>query len=162
NRLNLLIDVAAAVAGASDDLQLARTVTEAAVRGTGFPRAALLRDAGASNEVRVGCEAPAPGGAAGAAPGGRAPAPPSARSVSPSLIAEAGRGEVARLTSDQPMSTAESVMRLGIQTALCAPIMMGTGVGGFLYLDARTGEGGPELAHLADRRAGVASVQNDA
>ena len=41
NRLKLLIDVAAAVAGTHDEEALAKTIVRAAVEGTGFARAFL-------------------------------------------------------------------------------------------------------------------------
>lgn len=156
NRLNLLIEVAAAVAAAQDEYDLARTITEAAVNGTRFPRAALLREGAFVDEVRVICEV-SPQGTKVDRPvrpssgdlnamrsretAPELPLPPMA--FSRSLISEARKGEVVRLSSDAPLSTAASIMSLGIQTALCAPIMLGNAAAGFLYLDARAGEQAP-------------------
>lgn len=157
NRLQLLIDVAVAVAGTGDELSLARAIVRAAAEGSGFPRAFLLRDAkgiGGLSKVDGGSGIGIPGAAdeltvvsdwpeAGAAE-------QQPLSFSRSLINAARKGEVARLTSDAPM-TAASIMSLGIQTALCVPINVGSSVGAFLYLDARAGEmaqgaGAPALA----------------
>lgn len=137
NRLHLLMTVAAAVAGTGDETSLAHTIAAAAIEGTGFPRAAIIREVGgggveaqlpASSEVRVVCDI--------GADGQSTPTP----NFSRSLIQTARSGEVARLTSDTPMQGTESIMRLGIQTALCAPIVLGQAVAGFLYLDARAPE----------------------
>lgn len=208
NRLKLLIDVAAAVAGSGSEEALARTIVEAAVQGTGFPRAFMLRDEtvhsadahapvapGAPDEagpdtLRIIYEVdpdairtmhpaaasptPAPGkpgspqAEAGTsprfAPSGEMSAAPS---FSRSLIAAARKGEVVRLTSDAPMQ-AVSIMALGIQTALCAPITIDTGAGptvcGFLYLDSRSGEKQGPKTHGAvmPAAAGASGVHSDA
>jgi hypothetical protein len=153
NRLKLLMDVAGAVAGASDEESLARTIVRAAVEGTGFARAFLLRD----ETIGSGAEMPAHAdtlrimfeidpcsvdrtGAEAAGPtGGSRLSTPGGTSFSRSLIAAARTGEVARLTSDAPMQ-AQSIMALGIHTAICAPISVGPSVAAFLYLDSRGGE----------------------
>ncbi len=163
NRLQLLIDVAAAVAGAGDESTLAATIVQAAAKGTGFPRACLLQDEAPAAPVMhsmVGVPADAllkqgetlrvvSEYAPEAENAPRSPQPESptssklvsdAMSFSRSLIAAARKGEIVRLTSDAPM-TAHSIMALGIQTAMCVPIATGAGVVGFLYLDARQGEG---------------------
>ncbi|HVU62509.1 MAG TPA: SpoIIE family protein phosphatase [Phycisphaerales bacterium] len=162
NRLKLLIDVAAAVAGTSDEEALAKMIVHAAVQGTGFPRAYLLRDEtlgapaadgepaseGGTDTLRVIYEIDpdSPPPAAGAAETAPRPVQPAANGATPafsrSLIAAARKGEVVRLTggADTPMQQAQSIRALGIQTALCVPITIGSGVAGFLYLDARAGE----------------------
>lgn len=162
NRLTLLMEVAAAVAGCSSEDDLAATIAKAASKGSGFPRAFVLRDdhlsfsgAGASAEaetLRIVHEiVPEAAPAALSAtpplnPAEQATSPrlpitngPTALSFSRSLIQAARNGEVARLTSEQGNMT-QSIMSLGIQTALCAPITLGGKVTGFLYLDARAGE----------------------
>jgi len=133
-RLNLLMDCAARVAGAADVNALAKIVLNAAVEGTGFPRAALLEEAGGEGaEVKVLGEVDLT----------RQQSQSSANaSYSRSLIAAARSGEMVRMTADSPMNTGESIMRLGIQTALCAPVVIGTGVAAYLYLDSRAGEAG--------------------
>jgi serine phosphatase RsbU (regulator of sigma subunit)/pSer/pThr/pTyr-binding forkhead associated (FHA) protein len=134
-RLNLLMDCAAKVAGATDRDTLARIVLNAAVEGTGFPRAALLEEAGGEGaEVKVLGEVDLT-----RAKGGEKAAD---ATFSRSLIAAARSGEMVRMTADSPMNAGESIMRLGIQTALCAPVVIGTGVAAYLYLDSRAGETG--------------------
>lgn len=170
NRLNLLIDIAAAVGSADDEGVLARTIAKAAVEGTGFPRAAVLHEMGSQSEYRVVCNV-GPEGSTGEAgsldtqdllalKAAGAPVPP-APSFSRSLLQLAKQGEVARLTADQPLSGSESIMRLQIQTALCAPVAIGNTIGAYLYLDSRTGEHGPQSASAFAARP-VATVQNDA
>lgn len=140
NRLQLLIAAAAAVTSSPDEVSLARTIVQAAAEGTGFPRAFVLRDEpGREGELALVGEYPEPV----AGPTGSSPAIPT---FSRSLIAasrggpDAPLGQLVRLTTDAPM-TAASIMSLGIQTALCAPIVVNAGVGGFIYLDSRQGEG---------------------
>lgn len=140
NRLQLLIAAAAAVTSSPDEVSLAKTIVQAAAEGTGFPRAFVLRDEpGRAGELALVGEFPEPVASAT----GSDPAIPT---FSRSLIAasrggpDAPLGQLVRLTTDAPM-TAASIMSLGIQTALCAPIVVGGGVGGFIYLDSRQGEG---------------------
>lgn len=160
NRLQLLIDVAAAVAGTSDEASLARSVVQAAQKGTGFPRVFMLRTVESRPDdftvvAEVGPQA--------------AGTPSDARDISfsRSLINAARAGEVVRLTSDAPMQ-AQSIMSLGIQTALCAPIAVAGVVSAFLYLDAREGEvntvsaKGSAHGQIRPIRPGTASVHQDA
>lgn len=174
NRLNLLIDVAAAVGSASDESTLARTIAKAAVDGTGFPRAAVLLEVNPSapdstRQLRVICSL-GPEGLTGEV---GSPTPSellrikhqAAASLQPhafshSLINLAKQGEVARMTADTPLTGSESIMRLGIQTALCAPVPVGSAIGGYLYLDSRSGEATGATPFTAARP--VATVQNDA
>ncbi|HMN41621.1 MAG TPA: PP2C family protein-serine/threonine phosphatase, partial [Phycisphaerales bacterium] len=160
NRLKLLMEVAAAVAGTGTEASLARMIVDAAAQGSGFPRAYLLKDETIASpdgseggvdtlsvmaEVDPDAAASADGGTGeqvGNATGGRAASATqstSTSSFSRSLIAAARKGEIVRLTSDAPMQ-AQSIMSLGIQTALCVPILSGGAVGAFLYLDARADE----------------------
>ncbi len=173
NRLKLLIDVAAAVAGSSDEEVLAQTIVRAAAEGTGFARVFLLRDETVSHDSDAPGE---PGGgadtlrviyeidpeAANRKPGDSGVT--IGATFSRSLIVAARKGEVVRLTSDAPMQ-AQSIMALGIQTALCAPISIGPAVAGFLYLDSRSGEKqGPRTGGVvsAAGSAGGGGVHSDA
>ncbi|MBK7406563.1 MAG: SpoIIE family protein phosphatase [Phycisphaerales bacterium] len=120
-RLDLLIECAASINAATSERALARAVVDAAREGTGFPRAALFRVAG--------------DGVAVLASGGEAEV--RADSFSRTLITMASSGQIARLSHDVPMTHGESIARLGIQAAVCAPLMIGTAVDAFLYLDDR-------------------------
>lgn len=118
-RLDLLIDCAANINAASTEAALAGAIIDAARDGTGFPRGAVFRRRG--DEVEILAEA---GESAGAA-------------FSRTLIDTAAGGQVARLSHDAPAMTGESIARLGIQAAICAPIMLGHAADAFLYLDDR-------------------------
>lgn len=120
-RLDLLIDCAAKINAASSQTDFARAVVEAAHQGTGFPRAAVFRLAGEDVEVL--------------AQTGETSA--DAMEFSRTLIETAATGEVARLSHDAPVTHGESIARLGIQAAICAPIKIGGVVDAFLYLDDR-------------------------
>lgn len=176
NRLKLLIDVAAAVAGSSDEEVLAQTIVRAAAEGTGFPRAFLLRDETVSHDSEGASEQGGGGAdtlrviyeidpeAAKRKPGDSGVT--IGATFSRSLIVAARKGEVVRLTSDAPMQ-AQSIMALGIQTALCAPISIGPAVAGFLYLDSRSGEKqGPRTGGVVSPASangmGGAGVHSDA
>lgn len=141
NRLNLLMNCAAALAGVSDEGKLARAIVSAAIEGTGFPRAAILREVRpTSNEFDVVCVR---GPNDGREPGVSSPvATAHSLRFSTSLISAARSGDLAQLKSDAAMAGGASIISLGIQTAMCAPITIGGVVSAFLYLDARTGETG--------------------
>lgn len=126
-RLNLLMECAAAVVGVTDEKALAKTILDSAIQGTGFPRAALLRNAGAEIEVILDVDPLAQPGVTG--------------TFSKSLIQEARKGEMVKMVvEDSGGAASASIMMLKIQTALCAPIRVGESVAGFLYLDTRAGE----------------------
>ena len=120
-RLDLLIECAATINAASSQGAFARAVVEAAHQGTGFPRAAVFRLVG--EEVEVLAQA---GNSAADDP-----------VFSRTLIETAATGEIARLSHDAPSTHADSTARLGLQAAICAPIMVGDVVDAFLYLDDR-------------------------
>jgi serine phosphatase RsbU (regulator of sigma subunit) len=159
NRLQLLIDVAAGIAGCVDEASLGSTIVRAAAKGTGYPRALLLRDDASPTPPGVAPNAGAGAGVdtlriVGEVGPDSGPGAQAVLSASRSLIQAARAGEVARLTADAPVQ-AQSIMSLGIHTALCAPVTLGAGVAGFLYLDARAGEGktGVTAAVQADAAA---------
>ena len=141
-RLNLLMDCSAAVVGVEDERALGKIMLDAVVQGTGFPRAALLRDTGSDVEVICEIDPMAPEGVQ--------------RTFSKSLIQEARKGEMVKLVvEDAGANASASIMMLKIQTALCAPVKVGEAVLGFLYLDSRAGEqGGPGLMRRAGQAAG--------
>ncbi|MCW5777518.1 MAG: SpoIIE family protein phosphatase [Phycisphaeraceae bacterium] len=125
-RLELLIECAAQINASPDENSLAKAVLDAVTSGTGFPRAALIRTSGADVEV-IGYRGPS-----------QRDAPSHDLAFSRSLINAASGGGVVRLTSQsQPGAYGESIMRLGIHSALCAPVYIGDTVAAYLYLDAR-------------------------
>jgi len=120
-RLDLLIDYAANIYAATLEEPLAAVLAQAAREGTGFPRAAVFRLVGDEIELLsmsgdfVLSEQP----------------------FSRSLIEAAADGQVARLSHDAPIDHGESIARLGIEAAICAPIALGETIDAFLYLDDR-------------------------
>lgn len=155
-RLDLLIESAAAIAAAATEATLAATVLDALVKGTGFPRAAFIRAMGAGDEVElVAFKAPAdpPSTDASGFPtnfsatgtaGGGAPAAGGRFAPSRSLIRAAGEGQVVRLDAGSSSNYGQSIIDLGIHSAICAPVMNpATGQHGptppiaYLYLDSR-------------------------
>ncbi len=132
-RLDLLIDCAARINAATGEQALALAIVEAAREGTGFPRAAMIRRT--ADEIAVLAETGERG--------------PEAGTFSCTLLDAAAAGQVARLSHDAPAMHGESIARLGIQAALCAPIFVGQAIDAFLYLDDRR--------HRADVRPDAAA-----
>lgn len=132
NQLGLLTSVATAIAGITDRRRLSETILGAALAGTGFPRAAIVKQL-SGNEVEVVCSVSADGSVG-------------ELEVSKTLLMESKRAvandeqAVLRLTGDGPANRAHSVVSLGIERALCAPIVYGGTVVAYLYLDARTSD----------------------
>lgn len=127
-RLELLIECAASINTAASEDELATAVLDALLAGTGFPRAMLIRSISGDGAVDVvGFRGP-PGEAA------------EDLVVSQSLIQSAKAGEIVRMSADGPVNYGESIVRLGIHSALCAPVMLDGAVAAFIYLDARNAE----------------------
>ncbi len=126
-RLDLLIQCAGTISGADSEESLAEAMLEAVIEGTGFNRAAIIRESGADVEI-VGYRSPNQRGA-----------PSQDLMFSRSLISAAKSGMV-RMTSDSQQNFGQSIMDLGIHSALCAPIVVDGTVNAFLYLDARRQE----------------------
>lgn len=171
HRLDLLIDCCASIPGAADEQHLAGAVLDALISGTGFPRAAFLRpsekNAGEAQVEVIAIRTTH--GPHHAAPGGPAEMTDSQRAFaeevrhagqtpgfSRSLLKAAASGQVARLEeSAAPQDFGQSVLSLGVQAALCAPVMLDSTPVAFLYLDSRRSESpaGP---------AGSGTIQPDA
>ncbi len=130
-RLGLLLDCAEAIQAASSERELAEAVLTAAVSGASFANAAILRTRDASGHISVVASR---GNAFGRViDGGSLP-------VSRTLIEEAALGSPALLMASGEMEgDAMSIAQLGIDEALCVPLMIGPSVGAFLYLDNRAG-----------------------
>jgi phosphoserine phosphatase RsbU/P len=122
--LALLLESAAGVHAAQDEKTLGKVVLENACRGSGLPNAALLRPLNDTGRYEV---------IAARSPAGGAPI-----AYSRSLLAGAAGGEVAELsTARQPIDVSQSIVSMGVRSALCVPIMLGQTVAAFLYLDSR-------------------------
>ncbi len=124
-RLALMIEGAAKIHEASNEEELAHAVLELGLAGTGFQRAAVLRYGGSTEEIEiVASRDHESGGFDGF-------------SFSRSLLQASASGELARLAQSSEHNYGQSIERLGITAALCAPLTMAGTVVGALYLDSR-------------------------
>ncbi len=131
-RLGLLLDCAEAIQAAATERELAEAILDAAVMGASFANAAVLKARDLSGSIGV----IASRGEAfrGVGEGGSLP-------VSRTLVEEAALGSPALLMASGAIDVdAMSVAQLGIDEALCVPLMIGPSIGGYLYLDNRAGE----------------------
>lgn len=114
----------------------------AALEGSGYSRAAILRRAH-DMEVEIVASARAD------------QSDKSIFSFSRSLILAAGAGQTAVLSPTQARVTSHSLVGLHIHSALCAPIRVGEAITAYLYLDARETESpvDPEGAGFCDAMA---------
>lgn len=124
-KLDLLLENAAAIASAASERLMAETVLSVLVRGTGFPRAAFVKPSG-NEQVELVATL---GGEAGTL----------GFSLSRSLLRAAAEGRVVRLDASAAAAPdyGQSIMSLGIHSALCAPVMIGGALTALIYLDAR-------------------------
>lgn len=135
NLVDLLTASTERIHAARSERELAETLLEVALRGTGMTTGAVLKVLDFTGRVEPVAMRQAPGTAG-------------QQLYSRSLVARARAGQVAELRVDA-MSGAigESVMQMKISAAICAPLMIGDGsapagerdVAALLYLDARAG-----------------------
>lgn len=128
HRLDLILECAASANAAASVADLARVMLDTALQGTGFSRGAVVRQVSASGEVEM---------LANAGPGMDNELHVD---ISRSLLAAASAGETVRLTSEARPDFGQSIVDLGIHSAICAPLMLERSVEAYLYLDARRGE----------------------
>lgn len=129
HRLELLIDWAGSAHESESIEALAGRMLQMALDGTGLSRGAVVRQVSAAGDVETLAEI----GHGGETGGGRL-------DISRSLLAAASTGEVVRLTNEVNSNYGESIMQLGIHSAVCAPLMLERSVEAYLYVDAREGE----------------------
>ncbi|MEN8148461.1 MAG: SpoIIE family protein phosphatase [Planctomycetota bacterium] len=129
-RLSRLTEYVTEVNSARSEDDLAELTVRTALAGTGFPRAAVLRTGAAGDEITV------------VAARARDPGDAGAFGISRKLIREAMKGRLVRLSHLPEIRASRTVADLGIQSALCAPIRVGSSTAALLYLDARAGERG--------------------
>lgn len=123
-RLDLVLGAAERLGGTTTETEIARTIVDTVLSAGGSTRAALVRVRGENLDVL----------ASGGSGDGFF-------ELSRSLIEEASRGEIVLLESDQPTAGfGQSIIQLGIHSAFCAPVRVGSKVEAVLYLDARGGE----------------------
>lgn len=132
DRLALLLEVTAAMQNVPTERKLAEVLLDAACRGCGLPNAAVLRPIDAEGRVEVIAAKQTPH---------------NADAYSRSLINAASTGVVAAFVPENDAPASHSIVTMQIDAALCVPLMLGTTVAGYLYLDAR------------DRRAAISSEQ---
>jgi serine phosphatase RsbU (regulator of sigma subunit) len=127
--LNLLLEGASAIQAAADEAELVSVIVKLARRGTGLQNATVLRALDAEGRVDTVM-------GSSAADGGR-PTQSSEMRFSRSLLAAASQGVVAEFSSSDPSNISQSIIQANVTTALCAPLMLGTTVAAYLYLDSR-------------------------
>lgn len=147
-RLDLLTESAATIAAAQTEAALAEAVISSAVAATGFPRAGYLRQSGSSDELEL------------LAYRGPVKVDPNAAEFSRSLIRGASEGRVVRMEAGGPVNFGQSIVQLGIHSAICAPIMAGDRPMGYIYLDARNTEANvhPDAAAFCQALARIAGL----
>jgi len=128
--LTLLLEASATIQAAADEHALATALTDAARRGTGMTSATLLRALDANGNVSA-----IAADAGGAASGGAAAAGGRLR-FSRSLLKAASRGSVAEFSVSSQQDFSQSIMQSNVRAAICAPLMQGTSVAAYLYLDS--------------------------
>jgi phosphoserine phosphatase RsbU/P len=123
--LALLLEYTAATGAAANEAQLADLLLDAAIKGTHLDNAVMLRplDTGGNVEVIASRFSQAE--------------PKAGATFSRSLIDAASKGETAVIQGGDLEDRAQSVMQLGITSAICVPLMLGGSVVAYLYLDAR-------------------------
>jgi serine phosphatase RsbU (regulator of sigma subunit) len=124
----LLLESAAGMHQAGNEQELAEVMLEAACRGTGLPNGAVLRPLDASGRVEIVASR-------------QAREDEGQAKYSRALLAAASGGMVAELS---PMSSgvmSESIVMMKIETAICVPLMLGSAVAAYLYLDSRGKKG---------------------
>ena len=138
-RLNLLMECAARIHSSETEVQLAEAALEAVLDGTGFIRGALVKPIHSLSEVevisrRISTKAHRRTPGPGAGPG---LSHESDFAISRSLLAAASEGRIVRLAESQSLREAVSIIEMGVQAAICAPVQIGTEVQAFLYIDTR-------------------------
>ncbi|MFZ4574745.1 MAG: SpoIIE family protein phosphatase [Phycisphaerales bacterium] len=125
-RLELLMACASAVGGAVDEREIARAATEALALGCGFPRAAMVRAVRGAEQVDV----------LAARDTSRSDGDP-VLTFSRSLIQACADGQTVVLNSADTPKYGQSIVSLGIASAVCTPVMFDGTPDAYLYLDSR-------------------------
>ncbi len=129
-RLRLLTECIMRLGQADGEESLARMTLESVMHGSGYTRGAVLRPIDDGREVTVLASMRADDGT-------RAGNSPADFPLSRSLIQAAAKGQTVMLSRSSSRVTSESIVDLGIHSAICAPVFLGEAVAAFLYLDAR-------------------------
>jgi len=148
-RLDLIMDCAAAIHAVSSITELADHVLDVAVAGTGYSRAALAKPIESFDTVELlGCRDK--GGGKG-------------RDIiiSRTMLREAAKGDLVRMADDSHMREAMSIISMGISSAICCPVVVGRRILAYLYLDTLGDSGGVQpdatsFCHAIARMTGMA------
>ncbi len=130
--LNLLLETASAIHAADDEKSLAETLMDAACRGTGLPNAAVIRALDSTGRIEIVANKVGPSLRESAAMG-----------FSRSLLNTASHGVLAELSAASGDDFSQSIIQMNIDAAICAPLMLGSTVAAYLYLDSRGRSGAP-------------------
>lgn len=146
-KLDLITESAATIAAAVDETALAAAAIEAAASGTGVSRVAFLKHINHQDVDLIASKGPVTG-------------PRGGLDFSRSLLRAAAEGNVVRLDSEGTPNFGQSIMQLGIHSAICAPVMVGGAPAGYLYLDSRAGESAvsPDAAAFCQAIARIAGL----
>ncbi|HEY1683941.1 MAG TPA: PP2C family protein-serine/threonine phosphatase [Tepidisphaeraceae bacterium] len=123
--LKVLLDGSSVILAAKDERSLYESLVEIAGRGTGLPNAVILRVIDSVGSIEVLSQRSDTTSSDGA-PG-----------FSRSLLVAASEGEVAELSATSHENVSHSLIESNVQAAICAPLMLGSTVAAYLYLDAR-------------------------
>jgi len=129
--LTLLLEGASAIQSAADEPKLAAVLLDLARRGTGLENATLLRALDANGRVDEIVASSSPSHSR----------PPAMR-FSRSLLSAASQGAVAEFSGSGKIDPSLSIVQAKVSMAICAPLMLGTTVAAYLYLDSRGGDQG--------------------
>ena len=129
----LLLESAAGIHASTDEKELAEVLLDVAVRGTGLSNAAMLRPLDAEGRIEVIAARLSPHAG-------------EQSSFSRSLLAAAASGDVAELGNMDTAAIGQSIVQMNITAALCVPLMLGSTVAAYLYLDSRGRSGAMSTA----------------
>lgn len=145
-RFTLLIECLSKLHSASDERAMAQVALDHALRGTGYPRGAVLTQGAKPGEVSIMASSDASSNAAD----------DTAPTFSRALLAEAAKGAAVTLgerggeRAGKPEAIAnasQSMAEMHVERAVCAPVMLGDTLCAYLYLDARADDlSGPSPA----------------
>jgi serine phosphatase RsbU (regulator of sigma subunit) len=140
--LKLLLESASALHEAADEKALADCLIDVAARGTGLPNISVLRALDCGGRIEVIASRSFSARQDNAAPPG----------FSQSLLTVASGGALAELSAATGGDVSQSLIQMNVDAALCAPLMLGSTVSAYLYLDSRGAS--PVLRTLRPNAAG--------
>jgi sigma-B regulation protein RsbU (phosphoserine phosphatase) len=131
--LHLLLEGASAIHAAEDEKSLANLLMDVACRGTGLQNAAVLRALDAAGRIEVVAKRIGPALREAAAMG-----------FSRSLLTMASQGVMAEMSAASTDNVSQSIIQMNVDAAICVPLMLGSTVAAYLYLDSRSDSRAPK------------------